>query len=240
MTLVNILGEKGSGKTLLATLLATKESERPIYSNYTLRLENYHALNPEDLFNLDIPMLVILDEIYAWVESRTSGKPINRYLSYIVFQSRKMNRDFILTEQEYMTFETRLRSQTDVDVYCKKVDLGFLYVFYKNSGFIRYKPKKCLLTFEEAEKIYPIYDTEEIVKPLEMDELLFKISSSKEDISIEIDRIVDEIFEKEDINPKKISKAIVKRICLRENLPRFYEDLIYGEIKYRDLKEESQ
>lgn len=237
MTFINIVGDRGTGKTLLMTYFASKEKRKPIFSNYLLKLENYFELTPEILITIDYPSLVLLDEGWSWIESRTSGNPINRYMGYIIFQSRKRKIDFILTEQIFETIDVRFRLQCDIQIYAENHDKGFLYEVHKLSGYKNYKPKKFLLTFEQAEKIYPLYDTEELKNPREIEELIYKVSSKKEQTNIEINKIVDKIFNDQTLIPSKITKAIIKAICLKNNYPKFYEDLIYGEIKYRVMQQ---
>ena len=54
MTTMAIVGNKGSGKTLLATAMAANDGRR-ILSNYVLRLPNYAPVEPEDLYGITEP-----------------------------------------------------------------------------------------------------------------------------------------------------------------------------------------
>ena len=84
--LIHFTGDVGSGKTLFCTQVALHD-KRQIYSNYNIKLPNYHDLKPEMLSILTESTLVIIDEAYTWLESRLSGRNINLYLTYILFQS---------------------------------------------------------------------------------------------------------------------------------------------------------
>ena len=74
MTLTSIIGKLGSGKTFLAVYLATK-LKRPIISNFKLHIPNYEPLELFDLIELKPHTNVFIDEAYAWLDCRTSGKP---------------------------------------------------------------------------------------------------------------------------------------------------------------------
>src|SRR4030043_860537 len=113
VTLINLVGKVGSGKTLFMTADSVN-SGRPIYANYEIRHKKYRALTPELLMDPDLHGAVIcLDEAYAWLESRTSGKDINRYMSYILFQGRKKDIDFYMSEQLLSSVDLRYRDMID-------------------------------------------------------------------------------------------------------------------------------
>ena len=92
MPLTLIIGYRGSGKSLLMVKLI-KNKKRLCYSNFRLNLDNYHSLRLIDMLRLPDNINVLLDEGYTWLESRTSTKYINLFMSYIVFQLRKTNRN---------------------------------------------------------------------------------------------------------------------------------------------------
>src|SRR4030042_4075128 len=130
--LISIEGDVGSGKTLLSTFMAI-DDPRPVYANYKINIPNFKPLKPEMLWELNKPTLIILDEAYTWLENRTSGKPINRYMSYILFQSRKRGLDFILTDQIVGTIDPRYRWMINFDIQSEVHEHGFLYQLTKLS-----------------------------------------------------------------------------------------------------------
>lgn len=226
MTLISIIGDVGSGKTLFATYLATKD-ERPIYSNYKLKLKNYHDLKPEMLVSMNKPSLVIIDEAYTWLESRTSGKDINRYLSYILFQSRKRGMDIILTDQLIGTIDVRFRLLTNYEIFAENDGDNFIYRIYKKSAFNSFKPLRVIMPYEVAEKLFSVYDSWELINPID-DNLIFNVAEDKSSSIKEVDRIVSVLLKK--FEPEEISKGIVSNHCIRHNYPNKYIDLIYNSI----------
>jgi len=231
MTLVSIVGDVGSGKTLFSTYIATGDS-RPIYSNYKLKLKKYHDLKPETLNKLKEQSLVIIDEAYTWLESRLSGRNINLYLSYILFQSRKRGLDIILTDQLEGTIDLRFRQLTNYEIQCQNVDDGFAYDIYKVSSYHQYKPMRFVMPFSIAETLFPLYDSWELINPID-DNLLFNVSEDKGDIMKEIDVIVATLLKK--ANANQYSKGIISDYCIRNKHPKTYIDLIYNAIKSTEV-----
>ncbi len=78
--LVIILGNLGSGKTFIMTLLTISDN-REIWSNYKVNSKNYRKLDVVDLLDLPDNIILLMDEAYAWIESRVSSSTLNEYLS---------------------------------------------------------------------------------------------------------------------------------------------------------------
>lgn len=226
--LISIEGDVGSGKTLFATLLALRD-RRTVYANYKINIPNFKTLKPETLWNLNEPSLVILDEAYAWLESRTSGKDVNRYMSYVLFQSRKRGLDFILTEQLVGTIDLRYRGMINWVVEAEAIAGGFEYLIYRitRKGFAG--PVKLILTNSRAEKLFPYYDTFEKIDPLDKD-MLFRISQDKNEILKQVDAVRDILIHQYG-SPKNISLGNVRDYCLRNDFPRPYVQSVYDSIK---------
>jgi adenylate kinase family enzyme len=230
--LVLLVGDVGSGKTLFATRIALRV-KKPVYANYTIKIPNHVDLTPEILNVINEPSLVILDEAYAWLESRMSGKPINLYMSYILFQSRKLGLDFMLTQQLAGTIDLRFREMANWVIECEYVpEVGFRYTFYKVNTLREMKPFVMLLPLKEAEKVYPYYDSWQRINPIDSD-LLVKVSDNKKSIMNDVDSVVDELLK---IAPAhKWSRGIITDYVLRNNLPRTWIDMVLYTIKARDI-----
>jgi hypothetical protein len=229
MTLYHAIGDVGSGKTLWTTWLAKHES-RSVYSNYKIKIPNYHPLKPETLNTIEEPALIIVDEAYRWLESRTSGRVINRYMSYKIFQSRKKERDYALTDQLEETVDVRYRLMTNFEIHCHHIiDIGFQYVIFKNSAFKAYRPVSVIMPYSEAEKLYPLFDSWE-EQPID-EGMIFNITEDKGEILKNVDEIVDFLLEKGDV--KSYSKGDVSDYCLRHGYPKEYVQITYNALKVR-------
>ncbi len=227
--LVNFVGDVGSGKTLFTTALALNEN-RQVLANYDIKIPNFKRLKPEMLFDENLPAsFIILDEAYAWLESRRSGTPMPIYMSYVLFQSRKRFIDIAMTDQLEGTIETRYRQMLNWSVECyEEKGIGFSYFFSKRvrGGFIG--PFRYFLPLENAEIVFPFYNTLEIVQPMDK-ELLYKVSEDKEETVEVVDTIVDEILKKFPLNAVK--KAVVADYCLRNKHPHYLVELVFNRIK---------
>jgi hypothetical protein len=121
------------------------------------------------------------------------------------------------------------------EVYCEATDIGFTYEITKISARTIYRPMRLILSFEEAESIYPKYETYEKI-PINTD-LVFDISEDKTDVLAEIDAVVDDILK---IAPaKKWNRGIVADYCLRNDVRKPLVDMIFNSVKARSLLDSS-
>lgn len=233
MTLVNMVGGIGSGKTLFMTADSVASDRAHLYSNYTIHDPRYVDLAPEMLADpLLRDAIILLDEVYAWLESRTSGKDINRYMSYILFQCRKKDIDIYMSEQLISTVDLRYRDMIDFEVRCKAIPnykhpIGFRYHIIDVHEQLMYK---AYLSIEDAARYFPLYDTYQTISPID-NELMVKISRSKVSIIEEVDSIVDTLLN-EGVQTK-ITKAVIADYCLRNQYPKSYVDMAYNTLKAR-------
>jgi len=193
--LFSILGAVRNGKTLFLAEKATKFS-RPIYSNFKLNVPNYKKLEIDDLLNLPNNVNVFIDEGYTWLESRASGRNLNKAISYILFQSGKKGLDIYLTAQLFSSVDLRFREQSDYLIYCRKKSNYFRYKIYnRETGRTSIK----ILPFKNAQKYFSVYDTYEIIEPVNKMDLeyeLIKDNKPKMDaklleISIKITEVIN-------------------------------------------------
>lgn len=232
-----IIGNLGSGKTLLATVIACHtKSGTPIFSNYALKIPNYTPLEPENLMEKGTRGLIIMDEAYVWLESRTSGNKINRYLSYILYQSRKKGFDFILTVQNISALDRRFREQADRIVLCNnsKNMQRFEYFIYKKE-FLVYKKAIRYLSYEKAKKYYKYYDTAEIVNPPSMKRLSYSFILNDNE---KLDKLINKICS--EINVDKVTKDNVERELIKMDYPKELAKYVYAQLKQKRDAEQQQ
>ena len=235
MTLTHIYGDVGAGKTLFMTWLAIL-SQKPIYSNYTINHSRYHELTPEMLMHLS-SCIVPLDEAYNWLECRLSGgKAINRYMSYILFQSRKSDIEFLLTDQLIDVIDLRFKQMTNIEVFAERTRTGFRYTCTKKTFYSKSMPQIYTMDYSVAEKVFPYFDTWQKINPID-EGLLFQITQDYTEITSEVEELSRDILQKAEakgLTAKKITKGVVASYCLGNELPKSMVDLIYNRIKEID------
>ena len=232
--LIIILGILGSGKTLLLTYFASKLKNRTIYANYELKLENYHSLKPIDLITLPTDIEVFLDEGYAWLESRISASQLNRYMSYLLFQSRKRNTNFYITAPLFSTLDKRFKLYADYIIMCERKKDGFKYtsILRKNS-----RVKKFLFPMSKAKEIFKYYDTYEIVEPMNIANMEYNIIKNDKK---ELLRISTEIANKIKLDLEIITHDSIKLALLKLGIDKNYEGYVYSILKCNEKIKEKK
>lgn len=222
--LVSVIGNRGSGKTLFLTYIATI-TKRNVLSNFKIHIDKYIELTLIDLLDLPNDVNVFIDEGYTWLESRTSNSTLNRYLSYVVLQSRKRAIDIYITAQMFSSVDIRFRQQSDVLIKCKRVDKGFQYTFLDVAHRII---KSFILPYDKAKKYFSLYDTYQIIEPHRKKYLEFKLIESDGD---KLNEVIPEIAEQ--IRPlmKKCTHDSVKKALIDEKIEIGYHKYVYPYLK---------
>ena len=227
--IIIITGRTGTGKTLLATYLASK-SEKRVLANYQLNIPQAEPdlIRPQDLSALEQPTLVILDEAYTWLEARTSGRLVNRYISYIAaFQQRKRAVDTILTVQLFDTVDKRFREMADTVIHADgETSEGYHYWLWEPGG----RAKGFTLPFHEAERIYPLFNTYEMVNPVD-DDMVSLISTDPDQIYSRVEEFAESILG--EYQGMKITQSVVRDWCLRNKIPKHLNTAIWDHIQVR-------
>lgn len=124
MKIIGIIGDRGSGKSALMTLLLNIDMNvhnRTIFSNYWLSfIDDDHYITfsemakmPDYLRNCSIGM----DEVHMWADARKFFSDKNADLAKLVTQIRKLGINLYYTTQRFRYSDTRLRDQTDYIIF---------------------------------------------------------------------------------------------------------------------------
>lgn len=152
------------------------QSKRVVYSNFILNIPNYRPLDVIDFIDLPNNIDVFIDEAYTWLESRTSGFFLNRFLSYILWQSRKRTIDIYLSAQRFRSLDLRFRDEADVIIKCQpRANLDSDDFVYNFLWVADNRRAKFRIKYEDAKKYFVNYDTFEIVEPYTKEEFLNKL-----------------------------------------------------------------
>lgn len=234
--LILILGDRGSGKTLLLTWFLLK-SKDDFYSNYkiyqdeqkTVLNKRYHELHPQELLHLDMsPKKVGITEAYEYFESRLGMGSFQRYMSYIVFQSRKRKMDFIIDTQLDDTIDHRYTRLCDYIIIAEADIDGFNYYITNKKFNDEFK-----ITFKQAEKFWNLYDSWEVVMTPQIEELGKQIEVTDKPKLKEKLKALEEKFIAEygNLPPKKITHAIVDNFILDCEESDVYASFLYARLQ---------
>lgn len=255
----NFIGDVGSGKTIFLTKLlldAIEKSNRQVHANYHLfknlsdkikvmklieehkpipsnfLMNNFTILEPEMLVSLQSSEVGI-DEAYSWLESRTSGKDMNKFLSYILFQSRKKDLEMYTTDQILETIDVRFRLLANREIICENTGKGFKYTIKKLSRWHNYRPRRLFMPNSLAETYFDRYNTYELINPID-ENMIFNITQNKEELLEEIDEIVTKLLK--DAPANKYTKGMLEAWCLKNKKPKKMAERIYNQMKLKALK----
>ena len=193
-----------------------------------LELKNYIPLEINDLIKMKFDKgNIFIDEAYTWLESRTSSSTLNRYLSYIIFQSRKRTIDIYTTSQMFSSVDIRFREQSNIIIKCKRIKKGFHYWIYQVG---KHNIKTFILPYENAKKYFDIYDTYEIIEPNQKQELEFKLIEKNPKHLFERVKKISEII-RDKVDNLKITHDSIKAYLLMNGFNTSYEKYVYLYLK---------
>jgi len=173
--IIGVIGDRGSGKTLFMTYEAFNQYRKgkQIYSNYKLSfplLPNTKKpkLIPNDFF-LDFEkynlknVCMFIDEIYIYIDSRSSGSNKNKLMSYFFNQTRKTGVDLYYSTQFFSQVDKRLRFNTERFILpkCHKDKNKNMFIAVEICNRDLKLLKKWVI---KAKVIFNLYDTDEIIK----------------------------------------------------------------------------
>jgi len=168
MVLMGIVGTLGAGKTLSLTYIAYRNYKQgvKIFSNYDLKFPYTPVNSINDIMNIQQGFFAA-DELWVWLDSRSSMRKRNMLIGNILLTSRKKGVNFSFTAQRLKNIDVRIRSVMDFIALPKMSPSGKvcrLFVFtYPDLNLI--KSYKFL-----TEPIFELYDTNEIIDDFLPDE----------------------------------------------------------------------
>ena len=167
--LIFILGKRGSGKSLTATLFALfyKLKGFKVYSNMQrLKLADGHVKDYNKHFwddnDSDTPKVLIIDEAQKDLDSRRAMSDDNIGYTNIITQSRKNNLDIIITSTRYHNIDVRVRDIVDYYIlphFNKKNNILTLYFYDDTQELVRIKK------YHIPNWLFSLYDTTEKILP---------------------------------------------------------------------------
>jgi hypothetical protein len=170
MVLVAIIGELGCGKTLALTFLAWHNYQnkgKKIFSNYKFKTIPFEYVSEaEDINNMHSGFFAG-DELWLWLDSRSSHSKKNKFISSILIKSRKRNLEIVYTTQSFFQIDVRVRNITDfiITPVLSKSERTCKLLWYTKESFMMNKPVK-IIKFKTKD-FFDMYDTTEEIEPID-------------------------------------------------------------------------
>lgn len=147
---------------------------RDVFSNYNLYGIPFTKVKSlEDLENMRDGFFAA-DELWLWLDARTSTKQLNKVTSDILLKSRKRGLTYCFTSQNMRQLDTRVRNVLDFTLYPvmkanEALCQGLVFRGGKpnQSSFmktIRFRPRPVYSMFNSREEVPPLEQTSD--KPL--------------------------------------------------------------------------
>ncbi len=217
----SVIGSLGSGKTLFLTWLAfISKNKQKIYANYNIDIDNFQKITIQDLESLG-KGLILIDEAYLWLDSRLSASERNRYMSKIIFQSRKRGFDIFLSAQLRGSVDLRFRGVEDIIIKADGCDEkeNFHYLITDKETV-----KDFWIKNDVIKELYDLYDTLEYPKGSVESTTRFETDKMNNLIQKYTEKIKENYNE-----PHSKSKGQIKDIMLKmgESNPHLAEKVYY-------------
>ena len=233
-----ILGDYGSGKTIRLVLEGVS-SKREVWGNFKLDIDNYTRITPMDLKDVGSNMLIILDEMQTWLESRVSMSFMNRFITNIIDQADKRGIDYFGTAHLLSSLDIRFRNNVHRIIKCERIGrspsdrtrLNDIRDFrFKTLNTYTGRIKSKTLKYEKTIKYFELYDTHEIIeypnqKDLELDLALRQNPVKAYDILFGIARDI------RDSNGKDLTHSNIELALLKNGYSAKHGKLIHSCLK---------
>jgi hypothetical protein len=175
LTLIGIIGDLGSGKTLSLTYFGYRAylKQRTVFTNMnSLVFKNILTKTILDLDDMRSGFAG-LDELWLWADSRLSPSLKNRISSMILLKSRKRDLDICYTTQHWMQIDCRIRNVTDFivmpelsgnETFCRIRILSYPYLATVKT--IMYRTEPFFKMYDHTEEIEPLVCTPDMLKEI--------------------------------------------------------------------------
>lgn len=233
MTVTIILGNRGSGKSLLATYVAMSDSCQ-VMANYKIKIPNWRPLTPSNIMEINQPTHMIVDESYMEFNSTNSSSKKNQFWQTLLFQSRKRKVDITVVSQLARRVDINFRDLAEIVILARNLsdyDPTGETIVYPRFGYTAYvisdvdvtDPIEFTLEGEEAWKAMNAYDSDERIGILD-DDLLAMVDKSV--LLPKVDALADQIYKEN--NGRKLTKAVITDYLTREGHGKTIIDMVYN------------
>jgi len=226
--LMDIYGDRGTGKTLLMAYFAVKANEMniPVIADYKLELPNFKPLQVDELLQLKYDTALIqFDEFDVYMNNRRSMSNLSLFINHTIKQSRKRSLDIMSSTQLLDTIDWRFTELTNISI------IAYGVIEVKKKEFFRYdivfksifgnRIRKLLIPSDFMASIWDKYDTDEPIITSEVKDLALEVSDQKK-LNSEVERVTQKILDNRldfNIGEKKITEKKLHDILLQLEEP---------------------
>jgi len=172
--IIAFVGQLGTGKTLGMTNMVSYNYAvlgKTIYSNYHLKRIPYVPVTSLDQINEMRDGVFAADELWSWVDSRTTKTKRNQMIAKIALVARKRGVDIFYTTQNFHQIEKRIRDITNIVI--KPMLNGnktiCTMLWYDRMEIDDKRPKPFYISKFYAPAVFNLYDTREEIGDLDED-----------------------------------------------------------------------
>jgi len=177
---VGIKGLKGSGKTLLLTILLLMEymKGKKVFTNYKVFFP-HEIIDVKKMVELDEDLencVIGISEMHLICDARRHGKEQNILMSYFVLQSRHRGVNLYYDTQFERQIDIRIVENTDINIVCENLHIdtdndGLADLFRIIIQDKRMMPVKVKQKVFYGKPFWQMYDTNDIVDIFTMKKL---------------------------------------------------------------------
>ncbi len=175
--IVGIIGKRGCGKTITMakTVVDMLDKGKTIYTNFHINKKGIKKKYHNKINLLDSAFFknykdfklyncaLFLDEIYVYIDSRTSSSKRNRLWSYFINQTRKRDVDLYFTTQFFRQVELRLRENTEYFIFPQIIKQANSILIYNKIYSYGDSLKRIGNERFIGNDYFNVYDTDEII-----------------------------------------------------------------------------
>lgn len=225
--IIIVNGKPRSGKTFFIFLLAWMRLLRGerVLGNFTIKHPNYGSIEPYDLVKLLVEgrgeerRTLVLQEVYAWLNSHRALSNINDFESTFVFQSGKLNIDIFCDSQLIGRVDSCLKDMADARFEAIKGKDGFRYYALdvrERSCNVRLNRGPVFVPFALAKRVWDNYRTFDQTFPIGLNNLLVAMERTDNKlVNSRVDAQCALLLKNREMLPKRITKVGVEDVLLQ-------------------------
>jgi hypothetical protein len=202
---------------LVEIALELLKTNTTILSNVTILFPNVQKFNMSMILSDKfIGKAFFIDEAYLYLDKRRSMSDINLIFSYLDWQSRKLQNDIYFCIQDESVLDERSKKMIDLKTYCSHLNGNFTQIYMNKWNQIT---QTIVIPESEASKLYPYFNTYELIKNERSNEFLAKYGNTENSNGVIDENMNSFIQFMKDYHKEKVSDKFIKFFFTQNQLP---------------------